>query len=63
MMTDASVVNPGYISSSKEALLHGFSGSTPVASQCMYSKRASTNSPLFLNVNVRLVRAITPEKR
>ena len=60
--TDASMVNPGYISSSNGALLHGFSGSTPVASHCQYCNRASTNSPLFLNVNVRFVRAITPEK-
>ena len=30
--TDPSMVNPGYISSSNEALLHAFSGSTPVAS-------------------------------
>ena len=60
--TDASMVNPGYISSSNGALLHGFSGSTPVASHCQYCNRAYTSSPLFLNVNMWFVRVINPEK-
>ena len=44
----ANAISPGSVISSNEALLHGFSGSTPVASHCQYSLIASSNSPAFL---------------